>query len=381
MLVFLCIALAFAYCDHYNNNTLIYEPNKQCIFDSNIYTYTISTYTTFQFLDSPTNLTILSHDSHDIDILLGYDKMKNMIIRKQSYASLQYLTINSYVQQQHKTISLSAIELENPFHLNILIPNTTVKLMFNNMENPINYHLTSVDNNEFVFLKTPHPLTDQIILEGNITVGLQKAISIKRTTCNTLFVGVGNVTTKSFHYSYHGVDQLTDSVHSICQRENFKRYTDCDDSEFNNYLDQKLDGCGCRFLWMKNNDIHYDKWDCNMYSKHLNLLADMKNTTIKGEWKNVLANSTTSTLIDTQIDVINVVNSLLIGTLNTDHVIVFGNVRISTLNTKEITIMEKSTLWINNGSLPTGWTYGNNREGYYEVINTQPHSNQNEVEL
>ncbi|EMD45654.1 Hypothetical protein EHI5A_029560 [Entamoeba histolytica KU27] len=370
MFIFLFITTIFAYCDYYKNNTLIHFKDKPCTFNPEEYTFSISSLTVFNLLNTSKQLTIQMDNSNDVDVFLGIDKMKTMIERKQYYASTENLTIQSNILQDQHTLSLYSFSLEKDFELNVQTKNTTIRFSKIDNEFPLKYVINSVDGNRVVIVRSFMPPTDYILLKGNVNVVIQPANSKRRKTCETAFIGIGNITTTPFNFDLYGVHQDdTYKPIALCERNGYTRFTDCVQNEYEEYIksEDSKEGCLCKFLWNDTKGVHYNKWDCQLYSQYLDLIAYLPNSVIEGKWNEVLVKNTNATFNNVEINTLTLNNTKSIGHINTKHLIVIGKSFTENIQTNSLELNgELYTLHLNIHE--TNYVLGCREGEYYKVV-------------
>ncbi|ELP92178.1 hypothetical protein EIN_381450 [Entamoeba invadens IP1] len=357
-----------AYCDYYKNNTLFFVKDEICKFDPEVYSYSISHRVSFNFLNTSKELTVFLDDSKDVDFVLGLDSMKTMIPRKQYFSSLEKLNVyGSGVQEPH-TLTLMALEIQKDFELNVYTPNTTIRVSKNDMEYPITYKITSVDGNKVVFVRGVTSPADHVILVGNVSVAWQNSNSKHRESCEITFVSEGKVSTTPFKFSVYGVVQEAEKLNALCERKGYTRFTDCNDEEFQtNVLQHETDNlCSCKFLWSDERGVHYNKWDCDIYSQYLDLIAYLPNAVITGNWSGITVRNTNASFVNEHAKWVVLNNTIIKGSVIAEKVKVLRNVFADNVEAKDIYI--EGILFVKTAKLGVQFKFGKEENGYKEVI-------------
>ena len=365
------ISTVFAFCDHYNNNTWIHEPEKECKFNPDIYTYTITTRTIFNLLDTEKEVNILFSDSKDVDVFLGLDKLKIGFPRKQYHASTEKLTISSTVSQEHHVLALYPITIEKDLEIDVNTENTLIRFSRMPMESTINYKLNVKHPSKMTIVKTMYPPSDHLVIKGDVLITQEAATSKRRKTCEMSLVGVGNVTTDQFAFTLYGNPLDKDSSKPfipICEREGYKRFSDCYEDEYNDAVLSGFESekCECKYLWNDEKGVHYNKWDCNEYSEYLDLVAYLPNAVVKGKWKNIVVRNTNATMIDAEAENVDLNNIKSTGVIKGKNVHIVGDVFVETIEAEHFNIEGK--LFVKQLKSSDEYKLGCLKDSYYQVV-------------
>lgn len=344
-----------------------------CKFDPEEYTYTITpSLTSFNFMDCPHNITLLMNSSEDIDIILGIDQMKSMIPRKQYSSTLQSLHITSTVPVHQHTVSLLSRNTNTSFSLDVQTANTTIMFSRIDMDFPVTYKIRSAAGNKVVLVRTPLPPSDHIVIEGNVTVGIQSATSMHRTECKISLVGEGNVLSENFTYLLRSNPLDASAMQPLCTRKGYSRYTDCTMEEMLETATNEQIGCTCKYLWYDSVGAHYNQWDCNEYSRFLDLVAYLPNVTVSGTWNTITVRNTNGTINAESLTTTILNGTRLQGTLKTHSLTVLNTVYIDSVQTMNLDLTN-GKLYISSSKhthLPDGFAISSEVEitGYSRVI-------------
>lgn len=384
--LFFLLTTVYSYCDHYNNNTWILDTEKECKFNPEIYTYTLTSRTIFNLLDTEKEVNILFNDSKDVDIFLGFDSLKVGIPRKQYHASTEKLTISSISTQEQHVVALYPITIQKDLEISITTENTLIRFSRMPMETSINYKLNVLHPNRITIVKTMLPPSDHLVIKGDVIITQEASTVKRRKTCELSLVGVGNVKTERFGFTLYGITMGEDSTKPfipICEREGYTRFTDCYEDEFNEALLSGFESekCECKYLWNDERGVHYNKWDCNEYSEFLDLIAYLPNAVVKGKWKNIYVRNTNVTFISAEADFIQLKNIKGIGSLKAKNIHIIDDVYVESIHSDSFNL--EGNLFVKELYSSNNYKLGCLKDSYYQVVekNTIINCDDSHVEL